>query len=129
MVIPEQLSRRERQIMDAVYSLGKATVNEVVDAMQDPPSSMAVRRTMHILIEKGFLKGKKQIKEVIYSPRKSKSKVGRDAMKHVIETFFDGSLTDALAVCFNGKQKPVDAEEKAKLIELIQAWEQSNDDS
>lgn len=129
MVTPEQLSRRERQIMDAVYALGRATVNEVVETMNDPPSPMAVRRTMHILVEKGFLKGRKQVKEVIYSPRKSKSKVGKDAMKHVIETFFGGSVTEAMAVCFSDQRLPVDAEEREKLIKLIQEWEQSNDDN
>jgi len=127
MVSPEQLSRRERQIMDAVYSLGKATVKEVVEGMKDPPSAMAVRRTMHILVEKGFLKGHKRSKEVVYAPRKSKASVGRDAMKRVIETFFDGSVTEALSVCFNNQEKPVDIEEREKLIALIQAWEQDDD--
>ncbi|HEV3120236.1 MAG TPA: BlaI/MecI/CopY family transcriptional regulator [Gemmataceae bacterium] len=50
---PSELSRRERQIMDAVFALGEATVNNVVETIPSPPTAMAVRRMMHILEEKG----------------------------------------------------------------------------
>ncbi len=53
---PSELSRRERQIMDAVFVLGEATVNKVVETIPSPPTAMAVRRMMHILEEKGHLK-------------------------------------------------------------------------
>src|SRR5438132_8448012 len=94
---PSELSRRERQIMDAVFALGEATVNQVVDAIPSPPTAMAVRRMMHILEEKGHLRRREQGREVIYSPRKAKSKAGRDALAQVLDTFFAGSLEEALA--------------------------------
>ncbi|HEY2149091.1 MAG TPA: BlaI/MecI/CopY family transcriptional regulator, partial [Pirellulales bacterium] len=63
---PSELSRRERQIMDAVFALGEATVNQVVEAIPSPPTTMAVRRMMHILEEKGHLRRRESGREVVY---------------------------------------------------------------
>ncbi len=68
MAEPSDLSRRERQIMDAVFALGEATVNKVVETIPSPPTAMAVRRMMHILEEKGHLKRRESGREVIYVP-------------------------------------------------------------
>ena len=77
MTKPSEFSRRERQIMDAIFELGEATVNQVVAAIPDAPTAMAVRRMLHILEEKGHLKRRENGREVIYSPRESKEKAGR----------------------------------------------------
>ncbi len=71
---PSELSRRERQIMDAVFALGEATVNKVVETIPSPPTAMAVRRMMHILEEKGHLRRRRSGREVIYVPRQTKGK-------------------------------------------------------
>ena len=76
---PSQLSRRERQIMDAVYALGEATVNQVVETISSPPTAMAVRRMMHILEEKGHLRRRENGREMVYAPRQAKQKAGRRA--------------------------------------------------
>ncbi|HSG71254.1 MAG TPA: BlaI/MecI/CopY family transcriptional regulator, partial [Planctomycetaceae bacterium] len=68
MTDASELSRRERQIMDVVFALGEATVNQVVEAIPDAPTPMAVRRMMHILEEKQQLRRKKQGREVVYLP-------------------------------------------------------------
>ncbi len=91
---PPQLSRRERQIMDAVFALGEATVNQVVAAISDAPTPMAVRRMMHILEEKGHLKRREKGREVLYAPRQSRMKAGNSALQNVLETFFGGSLEE-----------------------------------
>mgnify|MGYP002641907466 CR=1 FL=1 len=91
MTRPPDFSRRERQIMDAIFELGEATVNQVVSAIPDAPTAMAVRRMMHILEEKGHLKRRENGREVIYSPKESKEKAGRGAFEKVLETFFGGS--------------------------------------
>src|SRR5436853_7890052 len=98
-MMPEssELSRRERQIMDAVFALGEATVNQVVHAIPSPPTAMAVRRMMHILEEKGYLRRRENGREVVYAPRQAKDKAGRRAFEQVLETFFGGSLEEALA--------------------------------
>ncbi len=115
-----QLSRRERQIMDAVFALGEATVNQVVEAISDPPTPMAVRRLMHILEDKGHLKRREKGREVIYTPRQTRAKAGRSALQNVLETFFGGSLEEALAAHLHARKDKVSDEERARLIALIE---------
>src|SRR5947209_12281690 len=104
MAGPNELSRRERQIMDAVFALGGATVNQVVEAIPSPPTAMAVRRMIHILEEKGHLRRRGSGREVIYAPRQAKDKAGRRAFERMLETFFGGSLEEALAVHLHSRK-------------------------
>jgi predicted transcriptional regulator len=117
---PSELSRRERQIMDAVFVLGEATVNQVVETIPSPPTAMAVRRMMHILEEKGHLRRRESGREVIYVPRQTKEKAGRQAFKRVLETFFGGSLEEALAAHLHSRKDHVSAAERERLIALIE---------
>jgi predicted transcriptional regulator len=117
---PSELSRRERQIMDAVFALGEATVNQVVESIPSPPTPMAVRRMMHILEEKGHLRRKENGREVIYVPRQTKGKAGRLAFDQVLETFFGGSLEEALAAHLHSRKDQVSDEERQRLIALIE---------
>lgn len=121
---PAELSRRERQIMDAVFSLGEATVNKVVETIPSPPTTMAVRRMMHILEEKGYLRRRKSGREVIYVARQSKNKAGRSALEKVLETFFGGSLEEALAAHLHARKDGVSDDERDRLIELIKQAKQ-----
>ena len=121
---PSELSRRERQIMDAVFALGEATVNQVVENIPAPPTAMAVRRMMHILEEKGHLRRRENGREVIYLPRQTKAKAGRRAFAQVLETFFGGSLEDALAAHLHSRKDEVSADERERLIALIQQAQQ-----
>ena len=121
---PAQLSRRERQIMDAVFALGEATVNQVVQTIPSPPTAMAVRRLMHILEEKGHLRRRPSGREVIYVPRQPKGKAGRHAFEQVLETFFGGSLEEALAAHLHSRKEQVSADERERLIKLIQQAQQ-----
>ena len=118
------LSRRERQIMDAVFALGEATVNQVVEIIPSPPTTMAVRRTMHILEEKGHLRRRESGREVIYVPRQKKGKAGRLAFEQVLETFFGGSLEEALAAHLHSRKDQVSADERERLIALIEKAQQ-----
>ena len=117
---PSELSRRERQIMDAVFALGEATVNKVVETIPSPPTAMAVRRMMHILEEKGHLRRRRSGREVIYAPRQTKGKAGRRAFERVLETFFGGSLEEALAAHLHSRKDHVPADERERLIALIE---------
>jgi predicted transcriptional regulator len=121
---PSELSRRERQIMDAVFALGEATVNQVAMTIPSPPTTMAVRRMMHILEEKGYLRRRENGREVIYAPRQTKNKAGRRAFEQVLETFFGGSLEHALAAHLHSRKDQVSAAERARLIALIQQAQQ-----
>src|SRR5688500_9987463 len=119
---PSELSRRERQIMDAVFALGEATVNRVVQAIPSPPTAMAVRRMMHILEQKGHLRRREggREREVVYAPRQAKGAAGRRALERVLETFFGGSLEEALAAHLHSRKDKVSADELERLIALIE---------
>ena len=114
-----QLSRRERQIMDVIFARGEATVNQVVEDIPDAPTSMAVRRMMHILEEKGHLKRREEGREVVYLPREAKRKAGRNALQRVLETFFNGSLEDALSAHLVTRKDALTAAERDRLVALI----------
>jgi predicted transcriptional regulator len=110
--------------MDAVYALGEATVNQVVETIPSPPTAMAVRRMMHILEDKGHLLRRKSGREVIYVPRQAKNQAGRRAFERVLETFFGGSLEEALAAHLYSRKDQVSADERQRLIALIEKVQQ-----
>src|SRR5262249_1127921 len=92
---------------------------QICEGLPKAPTTMAVRRMMHILEEKGHLNRREQGREVVYSPREAKDKAGRNALQRVLETFFAGSLEEALAAhLLSGKNK-VSAEEYDRLTKLI----------
>jgi predicted transcriptional regulator len=106
--------------MDAVFALGEATVNQVVETIPSPPTAMAVRRLMHILEEKGHLRRKSSGRTVIYAPRQTKAKAGRRAFERVLETFFGGSLSEALAAHLHSRKDELSDDERQRLIALIE---------
>ncbi len=110
--------------MDAVFALGEATVNQVVETIPSPPTPMAVRRMMHILEEKGHLRRRESGREVVYLPRQTKGKAGRLAFEQVLETFFGGSLEEALAAHLHSRKDQVSADERQRLIALIEQAQQ-----
>ncbi|MEZ6135259.1 MAG: BlaI/MecI/CopY family transcriptional regulator [Pirellulaceae bacterium] len=114
------LTRRERQIMDAIFALGKATVNQVVEMIPAPPTPNAVRRMMHIMEEKGHIRRRETGREVLFVPRKSKDKAGRLAFNQLLDTYFGGSLEEALAAHLQSRKSPLTAEERRRLIALIE---------
>lgn len=114
------LSRRERQIMDAVYSRGEASASEVVEAMADPPSRTAVRTMLRILEDKGHLTHRKQGRAFIYKPTRPRRQVGRRALRQVVKTFFDNSLERALAAHLSDPSARVSDEELKQLADVIE---------
>lgn len=106
--------------MEILFARGEATVAQVAQELPDPPTSMAVRRMLHILVEKGHLKRRLQGREVVYAPRDQKKKAGMNALQRVLATFFGGSIEEALAAhLFSAKEKLTE-QERQRLIELIE---------
>jgi predicted transcriptional regulator len=120
MTDSSRLTRRERQIMDVIFERGEATVNQIAEALPDPPTPMAVRRMMHILEEKGHLRRREQGREVVYLPKQSKEKAGRSAFEKVLETFFGGSLEEALSAHLLSRKEAVSQAERDRLVQLIE---------
>lgn len=115
----DPLSSRERQIMDVIYALKKATATEVVDAIVDAPSRTTIRTLMRILEEKGHLKHTKRGREFVYQPTRPRTRAGRSAMRRVVETFFGGSLEQAVATHLADPQADLSAEELERISDLI----------
>lgn len=117
---PDELSRRERQIMDIVFAAEEASAAEVLAAMDDPPSYSTVRKLLGILIDKGHLKHREKDGKYFYRPTKTRGKAGRSAMKRVLETFYEGSLEKAVAAMLQGRDAKVSDEELTRLKKLIE---------
>jgi predicted transcriptional regulator len=114
----KDVSRRERQILDVVYELGRATAAEVLERMPDAPTYTTVRGLLRILEEKGHLRHEDEGGRYVYFPTLNKQRAAKSALKHVVHTFFDGSPSRAMAALL-GSQREVSEEEIARLEELI----------
>src|SRR6266478_2556247 len=93
----ESLGRRERQIMDVVYRLGRAAVADVMRELPDPPTYSAVRAMLRYLERKGHLRHSRDGARYVYEPTVSHSEAQRTALRHLVRTFFRGSRPRALA--------------------------------
>ncbi|MDZ4289805.1 MAG: BlaI/MecI/CopY family transcriptional regulator [Prosthecobacter sp.] len=116
-----QLSRRERQIMDIVYARGEAAAAEVHEALPDAPSYSSVRALLRILEEKGHLKHREDGPRYIFMPTEPRAKASRSALQRVVQTFFDGSLSSAVAALVDGEGGKLSAEELQRIEAIIKA--------
>jgi BlaI family transcriptional regulator, penicillinase repressor len=114
-----KLSRRERQIMDVLYSAGKATAAAVHQALPDPPSYSAVRATLRILEEKGHVRHETEDLRYVYKPSISRDRAKRSALRHLLHTFFDGSVSQVLASLIDLSPKGLDERELQRVRRLI----------
>ncbi len=114
------LSRRERQIMDVIYQLGVATATEVMERLPDPPSYSAVRAMLRLLEEKGHLQHEQDGPRYVYKPTLAHVKAQRSALKHLVETFFEGSTEQAVAALLDLSKSKLSGDELDRLAELIE---------
>jgi predicted transcriptional regulator len=114
-----ELGRRERQIMDIVVRRGRATAGEVMKELPDPPSNSSVRSMLSLLEEKGFLRHEWDGPRYVYSPVADPAQIRRSAVKHLLRTFFDGSMESAVAAMLGGAEKPPSDEELSRLAKLV----------
>jgi predicted transcriptional regulator len=105
-----ELSRRERQIMDIIYRLGRATANEVIGELPDEKHSSTVRTQLRVLEEKGHLRHEEEGLRFVYLPVTPRRAVRHTALRHMIETFFEGSAEKMLATLLGGSSKLTDDE-------------------
>ena len=92
----QHLSRRERQIMDIIYSHGETTAGQVGRELPDPPAQGAVRTMLRILEDRGHIKRYRKGREYIYQPTSPKDQAGGQALERVLNVFFGGSFVKAV---------------------------------
>ena len=112
-----RLGKRERQIMNILYSRGTATVAEVLEALPDPPSYSSVRAMLRYLEDKGQVRHEEAGPRYVYSPTAAKAEVRKSALGHVVRTFFDGSVSSAVAALIEAD--PLTADEYERLSQLL----------
>jgi len=118
---PQQtLSRRERQIMDILYQRGRATAAEIHGAMADAPTYSAVRAKLRVLEEKGHIRHEEENLRYVYLPKVARDTARRSALRHMVSTFFEGSVEDAMAALLDlsaARLKDEDLDRIARMVE------------
>jgi len=115
-----KLSRREREVMDIVHELGDVTAARIQENMADPPTYSAVRSTLRILVEKGHLVRERDGPRYVYSPTMPARRARRSAMRHVLRTFFRGSVEGAVATLLELRGDDLTPEEHTRIAEMIE---------
>ena len=113
------LSRRERQIMDILYRQGRATAGEVMEALSGNPTYSTVRTQLRVLEEKGHVRHEEQGLKYVYIPAVPRTAARRSALRHLVETFFDGSAESAVAALLGGEGARLSDEELERIGELV----------
>ena len=115
-----KFSRRERQIMDALYKLGKASAAQIVEQIADPPSTTAIRTLLTILEKKGHVRHESDGTRYIYEPLVAREQMSKRAMDSLLKTFFDNSVERAVAALLTRKDADVSRDELDRLSRLIE---------
>ena len=113
------LSRRERQIIDVLYRRGRATAAEVMADLPGDPSYSTVRTQLRVLEAKGHVRHEDDGQRYVYSPAVPRGTVRRSALKHLVETFFDGSVEQTVAALLGGDAARLSEEELDRIARLI----------
>lgn len=113
------LSKREQQIMDCIYTKGKATADEVHRGIPDAPSYSAVRALLRVLVDKGHLRFEKSGPRYVYFPTRSKKSASGPALKRVVNTFFEGSMEKTVAALMNLHENSLSNEQLDQLQGMI----------
>lgn len=117
---PHQLlTKRERQIMDALYRLGRATAAEIVEQVPGAPGNSTVRTQLRVLEAKGHVRHEEQGLRYVYVPTVPRHSARKSALKHLVETFFDGSTAKAVAALLGGEAARVSDAELDRIAQLV----------
>ncbi len=106
-------------MMNIIFSRGKATATEVMDAMEEPPSYSAVRATLRVLEQKGHLKHQHDGTRYVYAPTVNREKVRLSALDQLLTTFFDGSAANVVATLIERQKGAMSDDELEHISKLI----------
>lgn len=115
------LTRRERQIMDVIYTCGRATAAEVQEQMPDPPSYSAVRALLRLLEDKGQLKHEREGQRYVYLPTTPRSEAGQTALERLLSTFFAGSVENMVSTLLDTESLELSEDELDRIAVMIEA--------
>ena len=113
------LSRRERQILDILYKHGRATAADVQAALPEPPSYSAVRALLRILEEKGHVRHEQDGPRYMYLPTVARDNAQRSALRHILQTFFNGSAEQAISALLDDTSARLSPAELDRLARMI----------
>jgi BlaI family penicillinase repressor len=113
------LTRRERQIMDILYRRGRATAGEVMDELASNLSYSTVRTQLRVLEEKGHVRHEEEGLRYVYIPAVPRHTARRSALKHLVDTFFDGSSERVVAALLGGEATRISDEELERIVQLV----------
>ena len=119
MVHLENLAPRERQVMEAVYQFDEASVNDVLDAITDPPKYNTVRAILNTLVEKGYLNHRQQKGRYLYSPVVPKNKTQKHLVRNLVDSIFAGNVTEVVATLLDVAGDDLSEKDYDRLRKLI----------
>ena len=114
------LTRRERQIMDILFRRGRATAAEVMEDLPGEPSYSTVRTQLRVLEEKGHVRHEEDGVRFVYMPAVRRQAARKSALRHLVDTFFDGSPEKAVAALLGGEGSKLSEEQLERIAELIE---------
>lgn len=115
------LSKRERQIMDALYRAGRATANEVVAALPGSPHLSTVRTQLRILEEKGVISHEVDGPRYVYAPKVPRHAARRSALRHLVDTFFEGSSLKVMTALLSNDSAGLTDQDLDRIAELVRS--------
>jgi predicted transcriptional regulator len=118
---PALLTKRERQIMDALYRLGRATAAEIMAAVPGAPTYSTIRTQLRVLEAKGHVRHEEHGLRYVYMPTVPRSAARKSALKHVVETFFDGSSAKAVAALLGGEASRMSDEDLERIADILKS--------
>jgi BlaI family penicillinase repressor len=116
---PALLTKRERQIVDALYRMGRATAADIMAAVPGAPTYSTIRTQLRVLEAKGHVRHEEQGLRYVYMPTVPRSAARKSALKHLVETFFEGSSAKAVAALLGGEASRVSDADLDRIAELL----------
>jgi predicted transcriptional regulator len=113
------LTRRERQIMDVLFRRGRATAADVMGDLTGDPSYSTVRTQLRVLEEKGHVRHDDDGVRFVYMPVVRRQAARKSALRHLVDTFFDGSAEKTVAALLGGEASRISDDELDRIAELI----------
>jgi BlaI family transcriptional regulator, penicillinase repressor len=114
------LSRRERQIMDVLIAQGRASASDIQSLIPDPPGYSAIRATLRVMEEKGYIRHEQNGPAYVYTPKIAPERAKRSALKHILNTFFAGSAERMVAALLDVSSGNLDPSELDRIAALVE---------